>query len=512
MNRCAIVADSILTSAGVTGDAVVIEDGRIVEVTHRSRLPADIATEHHAGATIVPPMIDSHLHPLGYAALISGTSVKTAGSVAELGERLREAASRLPASRAVMAQRLDDTVLGRMPTRHDLDAALADRPVIAYRYCGHVAVVNTIALELAGIGPDTPDPTGGSFDRDSGGVPTGVLRETAVQIVGPALEPLVTAPDDESIVAALEGLVAVGLSRVAGIVNTGDPIWCGVGAEFDTLCRLAEDVPLDIDVLVIADHVDELRRAAERIGQAGGRLRFWGWKHFADGSLGGHTAAMWAPFADGTDTTGTLRLDSGALTMTQAALELGGVSAIHAIGDRAVDLVIDVFERAIGQRADPNRLRVEHASVVSDSALDRLAASGVIASVQPAFVSSEAEWVPQRVGPDRPAYRFADMAAGGVRMLGGSDCPVEPPNPLAGLASAVNRPGWSDDQHLTVKEAIGLFTSAPAEHLGLPPPLTPGAPADLVLVDGTVGAFDARVRAVLEKGRWRELRPAEWPG
>lgn len=507
MRRHAIVAERVMTGDGIVGDAVVIDAGDVIEVTSRERL-GELPVVEHRGATVVPALIDSHLHPLGYASLVNGISLKEATGVDDLLSRI--ASVQFPG--AIVAQRFDDTTLGRMPTRQDLDKAGPDRPVLAYRYCGHVAVANTAALDLAGIGPDTPDPAGGSFDRDVAGLPTGVLRETAIELVGAALDPLVAAPTDEAVLAALAGLVACGITRVTGIVAVSKPLWCGVGDELGTLLRLATELPLDIDVVVIAETPAELIQAAADVSAAGGRLRFWGWKDFADGSLGGHTAAMWAPFND-EPTTGTVRLDRiRAERLARTALDLGGVAAIHAIGDRAVDETLDVFDHLIAEGADPSRLRVEHLSVASDAAIGRLAATGVVGSIQPAFLSSEADWVPERLGRDRPAYRFATMGAAGVTLVAGSDCPVEKPDPLAGMVAAVGRRGWDDDEQVEPPIALSWFTAAPAAHLGLPEPLSAGAPADLVVVDGWPGGETATVRAVYRRGAAQTLRPVAWPG
>lgn len=492
-------------------DTVVIEAGHIVELTRASRLE-DVPLVRHDGAEISPLFTDSHIHPLGYAALVSGTSLMGAATVAEVADRMAEAAARTGAGQAVIAQRLDDTPLGRLPTRLDLDAVIPDRPAIAYRYCGHVAVANSAALDRAGIGADSPDPAGGSLDRDDQGRPTGVLRETAVDIVSDALEPLAPPLGDDQALAAFHGLAALGIGHVGAIVAATQGLWCGVGDEIATLCRLAPDLPVDVDVLVIADEPARLEEARGRLEAAGPRLRFWGWKGFADGSLGGHTAAMHRPFLD-QETTGTLRLDPERHEqMARAAVDLGGVAAIHAIGDRAVDATLDLFEGLLSSGVDPGRLRVEHASVVTDRAISRLAGTGIIASIQPSFLTSEATWVPGRLGPARPAYRFRTMAAAGVRLLGGSDCPVERPDPLVGVAAAVLRPGWDDDEHLTVAQALDLFTAAPRTHFGRPAALAPGAPADFVIVEGAVGAAEAVVASVYRDGRRIEPTPLAWPG
>ncbi len=510
MTRRAITADAVV-APDVRGDTVVVDDGVVVEVTSRAELTVE-PSEVHEGHVIVPSFVDSHLHPLGYASLLVGTSLKEAVDLADVADRLREALVWLAPGRAVVAQRMDDTRLGGLPTRHDLDAAVAGRPVLVYRYCGHIAVANTAALDLAGIDPDTPDPPGGHLDRDPSGLPTGVLRETAVDLVGEAIEPLAPPLGDTAVLTAMRSLAATGMTRMGGMVAAAKPLWCGVGDELGTLCRLAKDLPLAVDVMVIADTVPELETAARQIGDAGGKLRFWGWKGFADGSLGGHTAALWEEFED-EPTKGTLRLvPDEAFRLARAALDLGGVAAIHAIGDRAIDETLDVYDRLIAEGCDPGRLRVEHLSVASDRAITRLAESGVVASVQPAFMGSESGWVPDRLGPDRGAYRLATMRDAGVRMIGGSDCPVEPPDPLHGIHAAVARPGWDDDQHLTAAEALELFTTSPADHFGAPPPLAAGSPADFVVVDGELGSSAASVAAVYSNGRGRELEPLPWPG
>ncbi|MGA7273118.1 MAG: amidohydrolase family protein, partial [Acidimicrobiia bacterium] len=159
MTPHALTAARVLGSS-MQGDSVVIQGGRVVEVTHRSRL-GHMESVDLAGATIVPAFVDSHIHPIGYAALLEGTSLKEASDFEDLTDRLRSAREPIPSGGAVVAQRLDDSRLGRLPTRADLDRAVPDRPLLAYRYCGHIAVANTAALDLAGIGPHTADPRGG---------------------------------------------------------------------------------------------------------------------------------------------------------------------------------------------------------------------------------------------------------------------------------------------------------------------------------------------------------------
>ena len=407
---------------------------------------------------------DHHFHPLGYAALVTGLELMDAPDLSEVMRRVADFADRVEGP--VIGQRLNDERLaeGRLPTRADLDDVAGDRPVLIYRYCGHVAVANSAALSLAAIDAETADPEGGSFDRDAAGRPNGVLRETAIQEVSSAVAPLVNGPPDSAILRALGDLGTMGIGSVTGIVSMGEPIWCGVRDELDALCRLAPALAVDVEVLVIASDPQQLAEAAEKIRHTQGRLRFLGWKDFADGSFGGHTAAMYEPFADRPDFTGTDRLDpEHAMTMARASMMLGGSVAIHAIGDRANDRVLDVFQDLIDMGADPERLRVEHASLLTGAAIERMARLGVTASVQPAFLASEGDWLEKRLGEERMGrvYPFRSLVEAGVNVIGGSDAPVELPDPVTGIGAAIDRPGFNPSESLTPDQAEGLFAPPP---------------------------------------------------
>lgn len=403
---------------------------------------------------------DHHIHPIGYATLVNGLELMDSVDLDDLTARVARFADTVEG--AVIGQRLNDEGLaeGRLPTRDDLDDVIGDRPTLLYRYCGHIAVANSAALSLAGVGSDTPDPEGGSFDRDPTGEPNGVLRETAIQSVSSALAPLVNGPSDAAILRALGDLAAMGLGSITGIVSAGEPLWCGVADELDVLCRLAPDLPIDVDVLVIAPDPQLLAEAAEKIRRSQGRVRFLGWKEFADGSFGGHTAALHDPFTDRPDTRGTERLDrEHATMMARAAMMLGGTVAVHAIGDRANDAVLDLFEDLVDMGADPTRLRVEHASLLTAAAVERMARLGVTASVQPAFLASEGDWLVKRIGDERMrrVYPFRSLIQAGIQVIGGSDSPVELPDPTIGINAAIDRPGFDPSEGLTPDEAAALF-------------------------------------------------------
>lgn len=403
---------------------------------------------------------DHHLHPFGYAALVNGLTLMDAPDMDSALSLVAAHADR--SEGAVIAQRLNDEGLKekRLPTAADIDDVVADRPVLLYRYCGHIAVANNAALRLAGVDADTPDPPEGSFDRDAGGRPNGILRETAITEVAAALESHTTPPTDLEVISALAGLRRMGIGSITGMISVSDAVWCGVDDEVETLIRLGPDLPIDIDVLLITRSPEEFHEARRKIDQADGPIRFLGYKDFMDGSLGGHTASMYEPFADRPDTRGMERFDgTQTRVMAQESLSAGGVVAIHAIGDRANDLVLDLHERLIDDGAAPDRLRIEHASVVRPETIERMAQMGVTASVQPAFIASEHDWLIKRLGEERMAnaYPFRSMLEAGVPLLGGSDSPVELPDPEVGIGAAVDRMGLNDDEALTREQAEALF-------------------------------------------------------
>jgi predicted amidohydrolase YtcJ len=443
----------------------------------------------HLEGTIVPGLRDAHFHPITYAASLVVPSLKTARDFSDIGDRLRAASKGLPPGRPLSAIRLDDETLaeGRLPTRSDLDAVTGDRPVIVHRYCGHIAVANTAALQLSRVTSATPDPVGGTLDRDDEGEPTGVLREMGIETVSLPLADLTgPAVTDNQVVDAMNALASVGLTSIGGIVGCGDGPWADLGDQFSQLLGVADRLPINVRVLVIGHDADQLRDAARRLAEAESRrLTFLGVKIFGDGSLGGHTAAMHEPFADAA-TTGQLRFDATASQpLAEAALELGGVVAIHAIGDRANAEVLEFYGELINRGADPGRLRIEHASVLGPEEVAGFARLGVTASVQPAFMASETEWLEKRVGAGRlpQCYPLRTLLDAGVPLAGGSDCPVEPPHPLPGIAAARDRCGIFPEEGLTAAEALALFTSGAARALLEPEPLAVGSPADFIVLD-----------------------------
>jgi predicted amidohydrolase YtcJ len=511
MSRRLIVADAVRDASGVRGDAILVDGPRIAAVGSVERLRSpDLREDRYPGGVVVPGLRDAHLHPVGYAAALSRPSLKTATDFSAIADALADAAARQPGGSAVVALRLDDESLaeGRLPARDFIDRVVPDRPVVLTRYCGHVMVANSAALALAGVDESTPDPPRGSMDRDHRGRLTGVLRETATDLVAGVVQRLAPPITPGEVIDASVALAATGLTGVGAIVSTEAACWAGAGCELDTLIETARELAVTMKVMVIADDPTDLETAAARLAQAGGRLRFTGVKIFSDGSLGGHTAALHEGYADLPEERGIDRLDiDWATTLSRAALRLGGRVAIHAIGDRANGGVLDLMETLIREGADPAMLRVEHASVLTEADIVRFGRLGVTASVQPVFMASETTWLHKRLGVDRlqRTYAFRSLADAGVPLAGGSDSPVEPPHPLPNMAAARDRCGIVPTQALTAQEALSLFTDGAARAIGEEAALVPGAPASLTILDADpVEAAPDRVRATAVLATWVE--------
>ena len=291
-----------------------------------------------------------------------------------------------------MGMRLNEETLTerRLPTRDVLDRAVPDRPAIVHRYCGHVAVVNSAALHEAGVTAATADPEGGTIDRDEAGEPTGVLRETAIELVSGSLGSG-NEINAEELVDALHRLAAVGITSIGAILRTGAGVWASLGNELDIAVAAADRSPIKIGAYTIEEAPATVAASKQPIDAAGHRLRWLGIKRFGDGSFGGHTAAMHQPYVD-VATTGTLRLTG----LDKEIVEHRSPTAAGRRSMRSetapVSAVIDMFGRLIASGADRSKLRIEHASVLTDDDM-----AGSPATGSPPWYSPRS-WDPRRSG------------------------------------------------------------------------------------------------------------------
>lgn len=424
------------------------------------------------GRTAIPGLTDSHMHLLNYGLNMERVLLNRVGSLSELTGLVRERAATVPAGTWIVGRGWDQDRLAeqRYPSAADLDRVAPDHPVVLIRACGHLSVANSLALKLAGVNRDTPDPEGGRIDRDAQGEPTGILREVAVGLVGRRIP----SPDFESLKRALKNAMQRALAAGLTMVHTDDAGTAG-GLEpamelYAQTARLGEP-PFRAQLEVTAKYVDDLIAKGLRTGAGDEWFRIGPLKIFADGSLGGGTAALSEPYTDAPDSCGIPQLAPADMDALVAKAHTHGLQvAIHAIGDRAAEIALAAIARA--QAALPGqqlRHRIVHCQILRSDLVDQFVREGVVADIQPKFITTDLHWAERRLGRDRLRWSYAwrDLLEAGVRCAGGSDSPVEPLEPFLGIYAAVTRRdldgqpsgGWLPEQRLTVEEALRLFTT-----------------------------------------------------
>lgn len=496
--------------------AAAVADGRILAIGSPRELTAlqGAGTQciDVAGGTILPGFTDAHIHLLWYGLQQRQLDLSGCRTPAAVLQTVAERAQSLPAAAWVLGRGWDDERLGGWrPGRGELDRAAPGRPVLLRRVCGHVAAVNSLALQCAGLGCDPP---GGAIDRDGAGQPTGIVRETAVEAVAAAAPQPTAAELRAALKLAARQALALGITAV----HTEDARSAGGGLACLQLYQdvLGPELPLRAYLHIHHPYMSELQELGLSTGAGDAWVRVGAVKLFADGSLGGRTAALGRPYADDPSTCGLLIQPPAELArLVRQSHADGWQVAIHAIGDAAMSTALDAVAAAqAAGPATPRRHRIIHCQALTADLARRMAALGVIADIQPVFVVSDGAWFARRLGPERlnHAYGWRTLLQEGVVCCGGSDCPIEPMNPLLGVAAAVHRQGAPAPtaQRLSVAEAIDLFTTGAAfaafdeQEGGV---IASGRRADLVVLDADPAAVDPTelagigVRLTLVNGR-----------
>jgi predicted amidohydrolase YtcJ len=424
------------------------------------------------GRRILPGFYDSHVHLLGSGLRMSEVALKDAKDEAEFGKRLRAFDAKLPRDRWLLGGEWDHdrTFAGRLPTAELIDKYVADRPVFLRRYDGHMAVVNSRVLQLAGITAETADPPGGVIYRKPGSrQPSGVFRDNAMGLVGR----LVPATTEAEIIDAVRAALAE--ARQVGVTSMQDMDGSD-GAARRRLLRLYQQLARQGKLTARIDLrwplADWRSLAALGVEASFGDdwVRIGGLKGFIDGSLGSSTAKMFAPYLHETGNTGVFVTPLNRLREYIEGADAAGLSiAVHAIGDRANAELLDVFAETTKKNGPRDRrFRIEHAQHLRPSDYGRFKELNVIASMQPYHAIDDGRWAEGRIGAERCAASYAcrSLLDAGARLAFGSDWSVAPLNPLLGIDAAVNRrtldgkhpKGWFAQQKISVAEAIEAFT------------------------------------------------------
>jgi predicted amidohydrolase YtcJ len=488
-----------------TAEAIAISGNRIIAVGTNSdilKLVTPSTTVISAnGRLVLPGFNDSHLHFLSGGSSLLELNLSGIDSLSTIIKKLRQAAVDIPAGQWIVGRGWDHTLFnaGQWPNKTMLDTVAPEHPVFLIRIDGHVAWVNSAALRLASITADTPNPFGGDIARSPDGEATGILKETAVDLV----QKLIPEYTEAQKLALLQ--CALAQARQLGITSIQDnsgvdtfPLYRRLADEGKLTVRVSEWLNFNTakDPPALVTQIKELQELA-----VPHHLRVGLLKGFVDGTLGSRTASFFEPYADD-PACGIQEYTLEELqTLIATADSLGLQVGLHCIGDKAIWTALTAYHTAsLKCGVKSSRHRIEHAQVLRVEDLQKFAEYQVIASMQPTHCTSDLRWAEQRIGHERckGAYAWRSILASGGHIAFGTDWPVEPLDPMRGLYSAVTRrnietglppEGWFPEQCLTIKEAVYCYTlgSAYAEFEEVEKgSITPGKLADLIILDKNI--------------------------
>ena len=480
---------------------LAVAGGRIIYVGEDATACLGPGTRHidAHGASIVPGLIDSHVHMESLGEQLETFDLRNVKAVAEVAAIVKSAAAGRKPGEWIRGRAWDQTNWGgQFPAADDLEAAAPANPVYLVRVDGHAAWVNRQALRIAGVAAETPDPPGGRILRGPAGVPTGILIDNAQDLVARRIPPATFEETRRRIARAAHECVRLGLTTVhdAGVAPP----------QLEAYRDLIARHELPVRVYAMIGGTGGLWREYLRRGpETGDRLTVRAVKLIADGALGSRGAALLAPYADEPGNTGLLLLTREQIEKTaREAMAHGFQVATHAIGDRANRTVLEAYAAALGG-ANGHRFRIEHAQVVAPADFELFRRYSIVASIQATHATSDMRWAQARLGPDRlqGAYAWRRFLSLGVPLANGSDFPVEDPNPLLGFYAAITRQdrngnppaGWLPEQRMTREEALeswtlgGAYAAFEEDRKGS---LAPGKLADFVMLSADIMTIPPR--------------------
>jgi predicted amidohydrolase YtcJ len=452
------------------------------------------------GRLVLPGFNDAHVHFVDGGDHLQDVQLKDASTPQEFAQRIAQRAKKTPKGEWITGGDWDEQKWSppNLPTRELIDAVTPDTPVFVNRYDGHESLANSVALRLANITAKTPDPPGGEIVHDANGEPTGILRDAAQELVEKVIPPMSHARRMRAIHQAMEYAASLGVTSVQDMNPSYDDV--------KAYSELQENGDLTLRIYVAPIETDWKDQAKIGIRHAFGTpmLRMGAVKGYADGSLGSETAYFFDPYTDNPKSHGLLSSEmhppSAMLQRLKAADAAGLQLCIHAIGDRAISMMLDMFEqieKANGKK--DRRWRIEHSQHLAAKDFARYARLGVIASVQPYHAIDDGRWAEKRIGPERiqRTYAFRTFLDNGVRLAFGTDWSVAPLSPLWTIYAAVTRAtldgknpeGWIPEQKLTVPESVEAYTmgSAYAEFQEKDKgSISPGKLADFVVLSDDI--------------------------
>ena len=504
-DKPAVVADLIIINAKVhtldpnqpSAEAIAVLANRVVAIGStkeiRNLAGANTRVIDAKGQLVLPGFNDAHVHFMSGGFQLSSVDLRDATTPQEFAERIRDFAAKLPEGRWITGgdwdhERWPDA---KLPAKELIDQYTPKTPVFVNRLDGHMALANSLALKLAGVTRETKDPDGGVIVRDpKTGEPTGVLKDAAQSFVWKVFPP----PSFEEKLAAARA--ATNHAASVGVTSVQD---MSAGADVGVYQSLLDRGELKNRIYAVwpLPSWDRLARTGVRAHFGSAMLRTGGLKGFADGSLGSTTALFFEPYNDAPNTSGIPgeeMFPAGAMLERVRGADRAGLQVIiHAIGDRANDTILSIYEQVEKENLDRDRrFRIEHAQHLRPQDYPRFKEIGVIASMQPYHAIDDGRWAEGRIGAKRCAssYAFRSLLDAGAKLTFGSDWSVAPLSALLGIDAAVNRRtldgkhpmGWFPEQRITVAESIRAYT-----------------------IDSAFAGFEEKERGSLEAGKLADL-------
>jgi len=491
-------------------EAVAIYGNRIVAVGTTKDIKKLAGTNTKQidgkGQAVLPGFNDAHVHFMSGGFQLSSVDLRDANTPQEFAERIRDFAVKLPEGRWITGGDWDHERWPKtdLPTKELIDRYTPNTPVFVNRLDGHMGLANSLALKLAGVTKQSIDPPGGVIVRDAKtGEPTGVLKDAAQGFVWKVIP---ASTFEEKLAAAH---AATNHAASLGVTSVQD---MSAGADVGVYQTLLDRGELKTRIYAVwpLPSWDRLARTGVRAHFGSAMLRNGGLKGFADGSLGSTTALFYEPYRDAPDTSGIpsdeMFPESAMLERVRGADKAGLQVLIHAIGDKANDLILSMYEQVEQENGDRDRrFRIEHAQHLRAQDIPRFARDKVIASMQPYHAIDDGRWAEKRIGKERAktTYAFRSLLDAGVRLAFGTDWTVAPLDPMLSIYAAVTRRtldgknpnGWVPAQKISVEEAVRAYTigSAFAEFQeNEKGTIMPGKLADLVILSRDIFKIDPK--------------------
>jgi len=474
-------------------EAVAVEAGKILEVGSTSQIKKLAGAQTQIidlkGDLLLPGFTDSHVHFLDGGFSLLRIDLRDAKSKEEFIERIRDKAKELEKGEWILGGNWDHQQFTppELPRKEWIDEASSQNPVYVNRYDGHMVLVNSTALKIAGITRETSSPQGGEILKDTKtGESTGILRDAAMDLVQEHIPEPSFQQKLEAAEIALKQAAEVGLTSVHDMASASN---------FEVYQELLRTDKLTARLYVYIPITEvEIYARLKLITPFGNDfLKIGGLKGFVDGSLGSSTALFFEPYTDDPKKYGLLyahMYPEGIMEKRLMLAEQSGLQvAIHAIGDKANHIILDIFEKVAAQQGERDRRwRIEHAQHLLPEDIERMGRLNIIASVQPYHAIDDGRWAEKKIGKKRCQYTYAfkSLLEKGVLLACGSDWDVAPLNPLTGIFAAVTRQttdgknpqGWIPKEKISLEEAIKGYT-----------------------LNGSYAEFSEKIKGSVEKGK-----------